>query len=93
MRCMSVDTTKPQAMSGKEPYVLDPYARCEYNGGEHCRHDVSRGITIAELLGKDGPYPTLSHLDGRPMPVGPIATFRNRLAEHLRGITDDERGT
>ena len=35
----------------------DPYRRCE----ENCNHDLARGVTIAELLGGDGPHPD-SHL-------------------------------
>ena len=31
----------------------DTYRSCE----EHCNHDLARGVTIAELLGGDGPYP------------------------------------
>ena len=31
----------------------DPYRSCE----QHCNHDLARGVTIAELLGGDGPYP------------------------------------
>ncbi len=29
--------------------LRDPYRRCE----ERCRHDLGRGLTIAELLGED----------------------------------------
>jgi hypothetical protein len=31
----------------------DPYRSCDL----HCNHDLARGVTIAELLGGDGPYP------------------------------------
>ena len=31
----------------------DPYRSCE----QHCNHDLARGVTIADLLGGDGPYP------------------------------------
>ena len=31
----------------------DPYRTCEH----HCNHDLARGVTIAELLGSDGPFP------------------------------------
>jgi hypothetical protein len=37
--------------------IRDPYRRCE----DHCTHDLARGVTIAELLGHDGPHPD-SHL-------------------------------
>ena len=37
--------------------IHDPYRRCE----EHCNHDLARGVTLAELLGADGPHPD-SHL-------------------------------
>ena len=38
-------------------HTNDPYRSCE----SHCNHDLARGISIAELLGSDGPYPP-SHL-------------------------------
>jgi hypothetical protein len=31
----------------------DPYRRCE----QQCNHDLGRGVSIAELLGIDGPFP------------------------------------
>jgi hypothetical protein len=31
----------------------EPYGTCE----QHCNHDLARGVTLAELLGGDGPYP------------------------------------
>jgi hypothetical protein len=31
----------------------DAFRSCE----EQCNHDLARGVTIAELLGGDGPYP------------------------------------
>jgi hypothetical protein len=38
-----------------EENLFDPYARCEEHG---CTHDLSRGVTLEELLSGDGPYPT-----------------------------------
>ncbi len=38
-------------------YIHDPYKRCEH----HCTHDLSRGVTVAELLSGDGPHSD-SHL-------------------------------
>lgn len=33
----------------------DPYARCE----ERCTHDLGKGVLIVELLGDDGPHPSI----------------------------------
>jgi hypothetical protein len=33
--------------------IPDPYRHCEVA----CNHDLSRGVTISELLGDDGPHP------------------------------------
>jgi hypothetical protein len=30
----------------------DPYRRCERG----CQHDLGRGVSLAELLGSDGPH-------------------------------------
>ncbi len=30
----------------------DPYRRCERG----CQHDLGKGVSLAELLGTDGPY-------------------------------------
>jgi hypothetical protein len=35
----------------------DPYRRCE----QACNHDLARGVSLDELLGRDGPHPD-SHL-------------------------------
>ena len=40
--------------------LRDPYRRCE----DRCRHDLGRGLTVAELLGEDDLTP-LSH--GAPL--------------------------
>lgn len=37
------------------PSETDPYARCE----ERCTHDLGKGVLIAELLGIDGPHPSV----------------------------------
>ena len=31
----------------------DPYRSCE----RHCNHDLARGVTLDELLERDGPFP------------------------------------
>ena len=33
--------------------IPDPYRHCEVA----CNHDLSRGVSIAELFGDDGPHP------------------------------------
>jgi len=38
--------------------ISDPYRHCE----NACTHELSRGITVAELLGSDGPHPSASLL-------------------------------
>jgi len=38
--------------------IPDPYRNCEVA----CTHDLSPGVTIAELLGGEGPYPSGSLL-------------------------------
>lgn len=38
--------------------IPDPYRHCEVA----CNHDLSRGVTIAELLADDGPHPAGSLL-------------------------------
>lgn len=38
--------------------IPDPYRHCE----SACTHELSRGITVAELLGSDGPHPSASLL-------------------------------
>ena len=38
--------------------IADPYRHCE----TACNHDLSRGVTIAELLGTDGPHPSGTQL-------------------------------
>ncbi len=45
--------------------VRDPYRRCE----ERCRHDLGRGLSIAELLDLDAPDPP-------PRPKASTAPFR-----------------
>jgi len=35
----------------KDP-ARDPYRRCERG----CQHDLGRGVSLAELLGTDGPH-------------------------------------
>ncbi len=42
-------------MDGQHDPVFDPYSSCE----QGCNHDLVRGVTIAELMGVDGPYPTV----------------------------------
>jgi len=42
--------------------IHDPYTRCEAS----CSHDLARGITVAELLDADGPFPD----------AHPLLTFR-----------------
>jgi hypothetical protein len=34
--------------------IADPYRHCDVA----CNHDLSRGVTIADLFDGDGPYPT-----------------------------------
>jgi hypothetical protein len=46
----------------------DPYAHCE----ERCTHDLGKGVLIVELLGIDGPHPSVfddvqRHLLGREL--------------------------
>jgi hypothetical protein len=38
--------------------IPDPYRHCD----TACHHDLSRGVTIAELLGTDGPHPAGNQL-------------------------------
>lgn len=38
--------------------IPDPYQHCEIA----CNHELSRGVTVAELLGADGPHPSVSLL-------------------------------
>lgn len=37
-----------------EPLNNDPYRSCEDG---RCNHDLTRAVSVAELLGGDGPYP------------------------------------
>ncbi len=47
-------TPVPADGHGMEPGERgDPYRSCE----QHCNHDLAHGVTLAELLGGDGPYP------------------------------------
>ncbi|MFQ5518043.1 MAG: hypothetical protein ACE5E8_10785 [Acidimicrobiia bacterium] len=39
-------------------FNFDPYRKCE----KHCNHDLARGVTLEDLLGRDGPFPTSSSL-------------------------------
>lgn len=43
--------------------IPDPYRHCEVA----CTHELSRGITVAELLGTDGPHPSASLLVNLPL--------------------------
>jgi hypothetical protein len=62
----------------------DCYRTCE----EHCNHDLAPGVTIAELLGGDGPHPPgylLVSLSGRRAAVvdeGADALDDGRLPLH-----------
>jgi hypothetical protein len=52
----------------------EPYGTCE----QHCNHDLARGVTLAELLGGDGPYPpgymlvSLSAARAAMLDTGPV---------------------
>jgi hypothetical protein len=59
--------------------IGDPYRHCEVA----CHHDLSRGVTIAELFEADGPYPAgtlLAHLAPEPGTL---------FDDEQRPITDD----
>ncbi|MDP8958002.1 MAG: hypothetical protein M3N51_02110 [Actinomycetota bacterium] len=43
-------------------WVHDPYEGCE----DRCGHELVRGVTIAELLRGDGPYPTIPLIVAEP---------------------------
>ena len=34
--------------------IDDPYRACEHG---QCNHDLARAVTVADLLGDDGPFP------------------------------------
>ncbi|HEX9854371.1 MAG TPA: hypothetical protein VGC47_03590 [Acidimicrobiia bacterium] len=49
------------------PDTRDPYGRCE----ARCNHDLANGVTVAELLGRDGPFEDrlVALLTATPRPV------------------------
>lgn len=54
-------------------FIHDPYRRCE----EICTHDLARGVSIAELLGSDGPFP-----DSHPLlSFRPVGLFRRPASD------------
>ena len=53
--------------------ITDPYQHCEIS----CNHDLSRGLTVAELLG----------LDDGPHPVGSLLV---NLSPQRNALLDDE---
>jgi len=53
-------------------FVRDPYRRCE----ERCRHDLGRGVSVAELLDLETPEPPM-----RPsVSTAPFGPKRSRPA-------------
>ena len=60
-----------------EPFEMshDPYRRCE----QSCNHDLARGVSLDELLDRDGPHPD-SHL---------IVSFSLQRAVVLDDAVDD----
>ena len=52
--------------------ISDPYRHCEVA----CNHDLSRGVSIAELFGDDGPHPA--------------GTLLVNLAPQRSALLDDE---
>lgn len=55
----------------------DPYRRCE----QKCNHDLARGVSIAELLGSDGPHSDLRDMiDPHRIPVAMAARHLMRAS-------------
>jgi hypothetical protein len=53
----------------------DPYRRCERG----CQHDLGRGVSLAELLGSDGPHEDPRRLlETRPQTPRPRMLMRAR---------------
>ena len=41
-------------------YLADPFRYCE----ENCNHDLARGVSVRDLLARDGPHPAMQHVFG-----------------------------
>ena len=68
------------------PVIYDPYAGCE--GG--CSHDKARAVTLDQLLGGDGPYPT--ELGLQP-PLGGAGRLLDGLRSQMPNLLRTETST
>lgn len=67
--------------------IPDPYRHCE----TACTHELSAGVTVAELLGADGPHPAGSLLVGLGRPRDALFDEEHREAGGRREILPERR--